>query len=105
MLGVVPSRESDHRRNLQQAHLKGVGRTNLHTKEEPESVPAQAVDECTHLNAMLPLRAKDIAFMNSVVFGTRANRVTPRNFSSIPEPWRITSTTSTRSSVTRISQP
>jgi hypothetical protein len=50
------------------------------------------------LNAMLPLIAKDMAFMNSVVLGTRAKRVIPRNFSSIPEPSRMTSTTSTRSS-------
>jgi hypothetical protein len=49
-----------------------------------------------HLREILPCRAKDIAFMNSVVFGTRANRVTPRNFSSIPEPSRTTSTTLTR---------
>jgi hypothetical protein len=45
---------------------------------------------------MLPLRANAIAFMNSVVFGTRAKRVMPRNFSSMPEPSRMTSTTSTR---------
>jgi hypothetical protein len=37
-----------------------------------------------------------MAFMNSVVFGTRANKVTPRNFSSMLEPSRTTSTTSTR---------
>lgn len=49
----------------------------------------------THDKAMLPLRANDIAFMNSVVFGTRANKVIPRNFSSMPEPSRMTSTTST----------
>ena len=47
---------------------------------------------------MFPLIAKDIAFMNSVVLGTRAKRVIPRNFSSIPDPLRTTSTTSTRSS-------
>lgn len=49
-----------------------------------------------HLRAMLPLRANEMAFINSVVFGTRANKVTPRNFSSMPEPSRTTSTTSTR---------
>lgn len=52
-----------------------------------------------YLRAILPLRAKEIAFINSVVFGTSANRVTPRNFSSMPEPCRTTSTTSTRISV------
>ncbi len=36
--------------------------------------------------------------MNSVVLGTRAKRVIPRNFSSMPDPFKITSTTSTRSS-------
>ena len=37
-----------------------------------------------------------MAFMNSVVFGTRANSVTPRSFSGIPEPSKTTSTTSTK---------
>lgn len=36
--------------------------------------------------------------MNSVVFGTSANNVTPKNFSSIPEPSNTASTTSTKSS-------
>lgn len=66
---------------------------------------------------MLPLIAKEMAFtvrdkgvslqqrssadesehaLNSVVLGTRANNVTPRSFSGIPEPSRTTSTTSTR---------
>ena len=40
--------------------------------------------------------------MNSVVFGTSANKVTPRNFSSMPEPSRMTSTTSTKISVHKI---
>jgi len=53
----------------------------------------------THERAMFPLRAKDMAFMNSVVLGTRAKIVIPRNFSSIPDPSRTTSTTSTRISV------
>ena len=48
---------------------------------------------------MLPFIANEIAFMNSVVFGTRANSVTPKNFSSIPEPSKTTSTTSTKISV------
>lgn len=50
------------------------------------------------LSAIFPFKANEIAFMNSVVFGTRANRVTPRNFSSMPESSKITSTTSTNSS-------
>ena len=50
----------------------------------------------THLSAMLPFMANEMAFMNSVVFGTSAKRVTPRNFSGIPEPSSTTSTTSTR---------
>ncbi len=49
----------------------------------------------SNLKAMFPVIANDIAFMNSVVLGTSANSVTPRNFSSIPEPSRTTSTTST----------
>lgn len=52
-----------------------------------------------YLNAMLPVRAKEKAFMNSVVLGTSANKVTPRNFSGMPEPSNTTSTTSTRISV------
>ena len=48
---------------------------------------------------MFPFIANEIAFMNSVVFGTSANNVTPRNFSSIPEPSKTTSTTSTKISV------
>ncbi len=48
---------------------------------------------------MLPFMANEMAFMNSVVFGTSANRVTPRNFSSMPEPSKMTSTTSTKISV------
>ena len=36
--------------------------------------------------------------MNSVVFGTRANKVIPRNFSSIPDPVSTTSTTPTSNS-------
>ena len=48
---------------------------------------------------MLPFIANEIAFMNSVVFGTSANSVTPKNFSSIPEPSKTTSTTSTKISV------
>ena len=52
-----------------------------------------------NLSAMFPFMAKDMAFMNSVVLGTKAKRVIPRNFSSIPEPFKITSTTSTSSSL------
>lgn len=55
----------------------------------------------TNLNAMFPFRANDIAFINSVVFGTSAKRVIPKNFSSIPDPVRMTSTTSTRISTSR----
>ena len=44
---------------------------------------------------MLPFMANDMAFMNSVVFGTSANKLSPRNFSSIPLPASTTSTTST----------
>lgn len=56
----------------------------------------------THLRAMLPLRANDMAFMNSVVLGTRANKVRPRNFSSIPDPFSTTSTTSTKISASQL---
>lgn len=52
-----------------------------------------------HLSAMFPFKANEMAFINSVVFGTRANSVTPRNFSSIPESLRTISTTSTSNSV------
>ena len=50
---------------------------------------------------MFPFMAKDMAFMNSVVLGTSANNVTPRNFSSMPEPSSTTSTTSTKISTAR----
>lgn len=53
-------------------------------------------DSCTHERAMFPLSANEMAFINSVVFGTRAKRVIPRNFSSMPDPSRTSSTTSTR---------
>jgi len=49
-----------------------------------------------YLKAIFPFKANEIAFMNSVVFGTSAKRVTPKNFSSIPEPSKITSTMPTR---------
>lgn len=49
-----------------------------------------------HLSAMLPFMANEMAFMNSVVFGTSAKSVTPRNFSGMPEPSSTTSTTSTK---------
>ena len=57
-----------------------------------------------YLRAMFPYIAKDIAFINSVVFGTRAKRVIPRNFSSMPEPSNTTSTTSMRISTSCFSQ-
>ena len=47
----------------------------------------------TYLRAMFPFKANDIAFINSVVLGTRAKRVHPKNFSSIPDPSGTTSTT------------
>ena len=50
----------------------------------------------TYDKAMLPFSAKEMAFMNSVVFGTSANRMTPSSFSEMPEPLRTTSTTSTK---------
>ena len=46
--------------------------------------------------AMLPFRAKEMALRNSVVLGTRANNVKPRNFSSMETEPRTTSTVSTR---------
>lgn len=61
-----------------------------------------SLGKMTHLSAILPFKAKEKAFMNSVVLGTSANKVIPRNFSSIPEPWRTTSTTSTRISAKSI---
>ena len=45
---------------------------------------------------MFPLRANEMAFMNSVVFGTNAKSEMPRNFSGMPEPSSTTSTTSTK---------
>lgn len=45
---------------------------------------------------MLPFRAKEMALRNSVVLGTRANNVNPRNFSSMETEPRTTSTVSTR---------
>ena len=49
----------------------------------------------THDKAIFPFIANDIAFINSVVFGTNAKSVNPKNFSSIPDPANTTSTTST----------
>lgn len=66
------------------------------------NLPVYAV--VTHLKAMFPFMANDTAFMNSVVLGTSANRVKPKNFSSIPDPSRTTSTTSTRISEEKISK-
>jgi len=57
-----------------------------------------------HLNDMFPFRANEMAFMNSVVLGTSANRVIPKNFSSIPESCSTTSTTSTSNSSAQTSQ-
>ena len=48
--------------------------------------------------------AKEMAFMNSVVFGTRAKSVTPSNFSGIPDPSSTTSTTSTKISAQQRNQ-
>lgn len=55
--------------------------------------------ESSDLRDIFPFKANEIAFINSVVLGTNAKSVTPRNFSSIPEPLRTTSTTSTKISV------
>lgn len=57
-----------------------------------------------YLSEIFPFRANEIAFMNSVVLGTSANKVIPKNFSSIPEPFSTTSTISTRSSSALINQ-
>ena len=59
-------------------------------------------DEGTHLSAILPFMAKDMAFMNSVVLGMRVNKVKPRNFSSMATPSSTTSTTSTRISTRQL---
>jgi len=56
----------------------------------------------THLSAMFPFMANDMAFMNSVVLGMRVKRVNPRNFSSTATPSRTTSTTSTRISTRQL---
>ena len=56
----------------------------------------------SYLSAIFPLRANEIAFMNSVVLGTSANKVIPKNFSWIPESLNTTSTTSTSSSVEKM---
>ena len=65
----------------------------------PQKIDAGPEHVKTYLRAMLPFMANDTAFMNSVVLGTRANSVTPRNFSSIPDPFSTTSTTFTNISV------
>jgi len=46
--------------------------------------------------AILPLRANEMALRNSVVLGTRANNVNPKNFSSIEIEPSTTSTVSTK---------
>ena len=56
----------------------------------------------SHLSAIFPLRANEIAFINSVVLGTSANKVIPKNFSSMPESFNTTSTTSISSSIARM---
>jgi hypothetical protein len=53
-------------------------------------------DPISILSAIFPFIAKLIAFRNSVVLGTNANSVMPRNFSSMSEPSRTESTVSTR---------
>lgn len=68
----------------------------------PNQTEAPVSKKLSYLRAIFPFKANDIAFINSVVLGTNANRVTPKNFSSIPEPSSTTSTTPTRSSVREI---
>ena len=90
-----------HGRNLKQADLKCVRGPDFHTVVCISLPPDAGIagESRTHLRAMFPFMANAMAFMNSVVFGTKAKRVTPRNFSGIPDPSRTTSTTSTRISV------
>jgi hypothetical protein len=45
---------------------------------------------------MFPFMANEMAFKNSVVLGTSANSVIPKNFSSMLEPTKIESTVLTR---------
>lgn len=98
----VPVGERDHRRYLEETNLQGICGANFHTRL-PVSMGEYSKSKDTHLNAILPFMAKDIAFINSVVLGTNANNVTPRNFSSMPEPSRTTSTTSTKISTVQMS--
>ena len=98
LIWSVPGGESHHSRDLKQTNLESVRRTDFHTVETLVS-NVKHYSWVSHLRAMFPFRANEIAFMNSVVFGTRANRVIPRNFSSIPDPSSTTSTTPTSNSV------
>lgn len=97
---AVPRREGEHGRDLDQTDLQSVGRANLHAVGRSAASASRARRHMragkTYDKAMLPFSAKEMAFMNSVVFGTSANRMTPSSFSEMPEPLRTTSTTSTK---------
>ena len=96
---LIHSRKGDHCWYLQKANLKSVSRPNFHTEYKRSAVRQRHTLTKIYLNAMFSLMAKDMAFMNSVVLGTSAKSVIPRNFSCMPDPPRTTSTISTRISV------
>ena len=99
LLRSVPCRKCDHGRDLKQTNLERICRADLHTEGVQSATQGTCRSQArTNLRAMFPCRANEIAFMNSVVFGTRANKVIPRNFSSIPDPSSTTSTTPTSNS-------
>lgn len=101
----IPCRERNHGWDLEKTNLQGVCRSDLHAVCYPSAYAAHNTRCESHLKEMLPFMANEMAFMNSVVFGTSSKRVTPKNFSSIPEPSRMTSTTSTSSSTKHVSIP
>lgn len=95
----IPGGKGDHGRDLEKTYLKRIRRTDFHAMIGGETSADEDIAlNSANLNAMFPFKANEIAFMNSVVLGTKAKRVMPRNFSSMPEPSNTTSTTSTRSS-------
>lgn len=96
-LGVIQCGKGHHGRDLQQADLQSVGRSDFHTAECKQVSEWQRC-KVSYLREMFPAMEKLMAETSSAVLGRRAKRVKPKNFSSMPNPPTATSTTSTRTS-------
>src|SRR5271155_2553993 len=95
ILGVPVSRHSGkHSPPREQGFAKDT--LAVHTQIQSPYYNQPHLNQGANLNAIFPFNANEMALRNSVVLGTRANNVNPRNFSSIvPDP-RTTSTVSTK---------